>query len=119
MIYERNNNDPIYSTVPGRLGSVTEVSDLTGRIHGPRAEVEERNVPDVEVPVEPHAGDVLILDDDRLADLAGLLVAAAQAAWHYRLIRHRTREGCFTAFRQNHWLGLAVFAGVVADLALR
>ena len=28
MIYERNNNDPIYSTVPGRLGSVTEVSDL-------------------------------------------------------------------------------------------
>ena len=74
MIYERNNNDPIYSTVPGRLGSVTEVSDLTGRIHGPRAEVEERNVPDVEVPVEPHAGDVLILDDDRLADLAGLRV---------------------------------------------
>ncbi|OYU76124.1 MAG: 4-hydroxybenzoate polyprenyltransferase, partial [Burkholderiales bacterium PBB5] len=50
---------------------------------------------------------------------AGLLVAAAQAAWHYTLIRHRTREGCFTAFRQNHWLGLAVFAGVVADLALR
>ena len=32
MIYERNNNDPIYSTVPGRLGSVTEISDLTGRI---------------------------------------------------------------------------------------
>jgi len=50
---------------------------------------------------------------------AGLLVAAGQAAWHYTLIRHRTREGCFTAFRQNHWLGLAVFAGVVADLALR
>jgi len=50
---------------------------------------------------------------------AGLLVAAAQAVWHYTLIRQRTREGCFTAFRQNHWLGLAVFAGVVADLALR
>ena len=50
---------------------------------------------------------------------AGLLVAAGQAVWHYTLIRHRTREGCFTAFRQNHWLGFAVFVGVVADLALR
>jgi 4-hydroxybenzoate polyprenyltransferase len=50
---------------------------------------------------------------------AGLLVAAGQAVWHYTLIRHRTRDGCFTAFRQNHWLGCAVFAGVVADLTLR
>ena len=32
MIYERSDRDPIYSTVPGRLGSVTEISDLTGRI---------------------------------------------------------------------------------------
>ena len=49
----------------------------------------------------------------------GLLAAAAQAAWHFMLIRQRTREGCFTAFRQNHWLGFAVFAGVAIDLALR
>ncbi|MBL8352001.1 MAG: 4-hydroxybenzoate octaprenyltransferase [Burkholderiaceae bacterium] len=49
----------------------------------------------------------------------GLLAAAAQAAWHFTLIRHRTREGCFKAFRQNHWLGFAVFAGVAVDLALR
>jgi len=51
--------------------------------------------------------------------LAGVAVAAVQALWHYRLIRHRSREGCFTAFRQNHWLGFAVFAGVALDLALR
>jgi len=51
--------------------------------------------------------------------LAGIAIAALQAAWHYTLIRHRTREGCFAAFRQNHWLGFAVFAGVAADLALR
>jgi 4-hydroxybenzoate polyprenyltransferase len=44
--------------------------------------------------------------------------AAAQAAWHYMLIRGRTREGCFKAFRANHWLGLTVFAGVVAGYAL-
>ena len=49
----------------------------------------------------------------------GLLAAAAQAAWHYTLIRGRTREGCFKAFRLNHWLGFAVFAGVALDLALR
>jgi len=49
---------------------------------------------------------------------AGLAVAGAIAAWHYTLIRTRTREGCFRAFRLNHWVGFAVFAGVVADFAL-
>ena len=47
-----------------------------------------------------------------------LLLAAAQAAWHYRLIRSRSREGCFRAFRQNHWLGFTIFAGVVGGYAL-
>jgi 4-hydroxybenzoate polyprenyltransferase len=45
--------------------------------------------------------------------LLGLVVAALQALWHFVLIRHRTREGCFKAFRLNHWVGFAVFAGVV------
>jgi 4-hydroxybenzoate polyprenyltransferase len=40
-------------------------------------------------------------------------VAAAQVVWHFFLIRERTREGCFKAFRLNHWLGASVFAGVV------
>jgi 4-hydroxybenzoate polyprenyltransferase len=51
--------------------------------------------------------------------MAGIAVAAAQALWHGTLIRGRTREGCFRAFRLNHWLGFAVFAGVVLDLAWR
>lgn len=50
---------------------------------------------------------------------AGIVVAAVQAGWHYTLIRERSRAGCFAAFRQNHWLGAAVFAGVVLDLAWR
>jgi 4-hydroxybenzoate polyprenyltransferase len=50
---------------------------------------------------------------------AGLAAAAGLAAWHYTLIRDRSREGCFRAFRLNHWIGFAVFAGVVADHALR
>ncbi len=40
-------------------------------------------------------------------------VAAGQVVWHYVLIRERSREGCFKAFRLNHWLGASVFAGVV------
>jgi 4-hydroxybenzoate polyprenyltransferase len=46
---------------------------------------------------------------------AGLAVAAALAGFHYRLIRDRSREGCFRAFRHNHWIGMAVFAGVLLD----
>ena len=44
----------------------------------------------------------------------GLAVAGAIALWHLTLIRGRSRDGCFKAFRLNHWLGFAVFAGVVA-----
>jgi 4-hydroxybenzoate polyprenyltransferase len=46
-----------------------------------------------------------------------LLPAALQIGWHYRLIRTRQREGCFRAFRANHWLGFTLFAGVVVALA--
>jgi 4-hydroxybenzoate polyprenyltransferase len=51
--------------------------------------------------------------------LLGIAAAAAQAGWHLSLIRHRTRDGCFKAFRLNHWLGFAVFVGVALDLGLR
>jgi 4-hydroxybenzoate polyprenyltransferase len=51
--------------------------------------------------------------------LAGIGAAALQALWHFALIRTRTREGCFKAFRLNHWLGFAVFAGTALDLAAR
>lgn len=51
--------------------------------------------------------------------LIGIAAGAAQAAWHFTLIRHRSREGCFQAFRLNNWVGFAVFAGVAADLGLR
>jgi len=51
--------------------------------------------------------------------LLGVAAAALQAAWHYTMIRGRTRDGCFRAFKLNHWLGCAVFCGVALDLALR
>ena len=51
--------------------------------------------------------------------VAGLLVAAGCAIYHYTLIRARERMPCFAAFRHNNWLGAAVFAGVVLDFAFR
>ena len=50
---------------------------------------------------------------------AGLVAAALIALWHFWLIRRRERAACFRAFLGNHWLGLAVFAGIVADFGLR
>jgi 4-hydroxybenzoate polyprenyltransferase len=50
-----------------------------------------------------------------LAWWLGVALAAAQVAWHYTLIRTRTREGCFRAFRVNHWVGFALFMGVMAS----
>ena len=49
----------------------------------------------------------------------GLGAAAAQVAWHYTLIRGRTREGCFTAFSESHWIGAALFACVALGYLLR
>jgi 4-hydroxybenzoate polyprenyltransferase len=50
---------------------------------------------------------------------AGILVAAGIAAYHYRLIRDRTREGAFRAFRHNNWIGAAIFAGIAIDSWMR
>jgi 4-hydroxybenzoate polyprenyltransferase len=42
----------------------------------------------------------------------GLLVAAAMMAYHWLLIRDRSREGCFKAFMHNNWVGGVIFAGI-------
>ena len=47
---------------------------------------------------------------------AMLVVALAQVVWHFQLIKDRSRDGCFKAFRLNHWLGFTVFVGVVLGL---
>lgn len=51
--------------------------------------------------------------------LAGLGAACACAIYHYTLIRDRERMRCFAAFRQNNWLGAAIFAGIALDYAYR
>jgi 4-hydroxybenzoate polyprenyltransferase len=47
----------------------------------------------------------------------GVVVVLAQVMWHATLIKERTREGCFKAFRANHWVGFTLFAAVVLGFA--
>ena len=54
-----------------------------------------------------------------LAFHLGLAVAAACFAWEYHKTRNRKPMACFNAFLHNHWAGLAIFAGIVLDYALR
>ena len=50
---------------------------------------------------------------------AGLGVAAGFIAWQFMVGRTRVPADCFRAFLANNWVGLAVFVGIVLDLALR
>jgi 4-hydroxybenzoate polyprenyltransferase len=49
---------------------------------------------------------------------AGLAAAAGIMAYHWRLIRDRSREGCFRAFLHNNWVGAAIFCGIVLNYPL-
>jgi 4-hydroxybenzoate polyprenyltransferase len=49
---------------------------------------------------------------------AGLGLAGAMMIYHWRLIRDRSREGCFRAFRHNNWVGGTIFAGIVAAFSI-
>jgi 4-hydroxybenzoate polyprenyltransferase len=46
----------------------------------------------------------------------GLAAAAVLVLYQYWLIRGRDRNRCFRAFRNNNWVGLAIFAGLALDL---
>ena len=48
-----------------------------------------------------------------------IALALVQVVWHWWLIRTRTREGCFRAFRMNHWVGFTLFAGIVGSSLVR
>ncbi|MGI8560906.1 MAG: 4-hydroxybenzoate octaprenyltransferase [Luteimonas sp.] len=48
-----------------------------------------------------------------------LAVVALLVAYEFMLARYRDRDACFRAFKHNHWIGAAIFAGIAADYALR
>jgi 4-hydroxybenzoate polyprenyltransferase len=45
----------------------------------------------------------------------GLLLAAGLALYQQWLMRARDRDGCFRAFLNNNWFGVAVFVGLVLE----
>jgi len=47
---------------------------------------------------------------------AGLAVAAGCVLWQFAIARRRDRAACFRAFLANHWVGMAVFAGLAVAL---
>ncbi len=49
----------------------------------------------------------------------GLGIAALLVAWEFHHAKSRARDACFKAFQHNNWVGLAIFAGIAADFALR
>jgi 4-hydroxybenzoate polyprenyltransferase len=49
----------------------------------------------------------------------GLLAAAGCFAWEFWYTRNRDPQRCFRAFLHNHWAGMAIFVGIVADYGLR
>jgi 4-hydroxybenzoate polyprenyltransferase len=51
--------------------------------------------------------------------LAGLALAAGLIGWQFWRARDRSREGCFAAFRNNHWVGMAVFGGIALGYVWR
>jgi len=45
---------------------------------------------------------------------AGVMVAASLFVWQQKLALRREREGCFKAFLNNNWVGMAILAGLLA-----
>jgi 4-hydroxybenzoate polyprenyltransferase len=49
---------------------------------------------------------------------AGIALALAQFGWQLWMMRARVPAQCLRAFRQNNWLGMTLWAGLVLALAL-
>jgi 4-hydroxybenzoate polyprenyltransferase len=80
---------------------------------------------DVAAVIGSYAGMVALLAwlgaalDLRWPYYAGVAAAAAMLPYHYQLIRGRSREGCFRAFRHASWMGFAVFAGIALSYEIQ
>jgi 4-hydroxybenzoate polyprenyltransferase len=51
--------------------------------------------------------------------LVGLAVATGFIGWQFAIARDRRPDHCFRAFLANQWVGLAIFAGIALDLAIK
>jgi 4-hydroxybenzoate polyprenyltransferase len=51
--------------------------------------------------------------------LASVGIAALLFAWQQWIMRKRDREACFAAFRNNTWVGMALWVGIVLAYAVK
>ena len=51
-----------------------------------------------------------------VAYYVGLALACGMILQQYQLIKTRDRDKCFAAFRNNNWVGMAIFAGLALDM---
>ncbi len=51
--------------------------------------------------------------------IVGVAAAALLFAWQQWVMRKRDRDACFAAFRNNNWVGLALWVGIALAYALR
>ena len=56
--------------------------------------------------------------DYQNAFFIGLIVATGLFAYQQRLIRDRSREGCFAAFKNNIWVGVALLTSSLIEVTL-
>jgi len=49
----------------------------------------------------------------------GLAAAAGLFVYQMWIMRGRDRDACFTAFRNNNWVGMALWAGIAVSLAMK
>lgn len=49
----------------------------------------------------------------------GVAVAAGLFVWQQWIMRARDRDACFAAFRNNNWVGMALWAGIAVSLAFK
>lgn len=47
--------------------------------------------------------------------MSSVAIAAILMGYHQWLARERRPEGCFNAFQHNHYIGMAIFIGIVLD----
>ena len=51
--------------------------------------------------------------------IVGVAAAALLFAWQQWIMRQRDRDACFAAFRNNNWVGLALWVGIAMAYAIR
>ena len=54
-----------------------------------------------------------------LVYISSIFLVAILFLYHLYLVRHRTRQDCFKAFKHNNWVGICILLGIIFDYGYR